>query len=303
MIKKTILVREIIDFLGDYVIAVDGKPGNSVIDNLADAQHVNNTTLDWIKPSPLSQTRTEESKAQTILVGPEVSYSGLLKEENKVLIHVARPKHALALIGNAFFVESPPGGIHHTALVAPDAVIGHSVTIGPYAVIGKAIIGNGCVIESNVHIYDNVSLGNSCHIMPGAVIGGEGFGFERDDEGNKFRFPQIGNVIIGCDVEIGANTCIDRGALSDTVIGDHTKINNLCHIAHNNVIGRNVTIAGCVNVSGSNIIDDDVWIAPHACIRGYLHLGKNCFIGMGAVVTKDVPAGEIWIGNPAHNKA
>ena len=98
---------------------------------------------------------------------------------------------------------------------------------------------------------------------------------------------------------MGANTCIDRGALSDTIIGDHTKINNLCHIAHNNIIGKNVAIAGCVNVSGGNIIEDDVWIAPNSSIRGYVHIGEHAFIGMGAVIVKDVPAGETWVGNPA----
>ena len=104
---------------------------------------------------------------------------------------------------------------------------------------------------------------------------------------------------IGDNVEVGANTCIDRGALSNTIIGNHTKINNLCHIAHNNKIGRNVVITGCVNVSGSNVIDDNVWIAPNASVRGYIHLGKGCIVGMGAVVTKNIPDGETWIGNPA----
>ena len=130
-------------------------------------------------------------------------------------------------------------------------------------------------------------------------MGGSGFGFVKDDDGNKLRFPQIGGLIIGHHVEIGANTCIDRGALSDTEIGDYTKINNLCHIAHNNKIGRNVTITGCVNVSGSNIIDDRVWIAPNASIRGFIHIGEGSVVGMGAVATKDIPAGETWVGNPA----
>ena len=83
------------------------------------------------------------------------------------------------------------------------------------------------------------------------------------------------------------------------MVGDYTKINNLCHIAHNNKIGRNVTITGCVNVSGSNIIDDNVWIAPNSSIRGWVHIGKGATVGMGAVVVKDVPEGETWVGNPA----
>ncbi len=299
MNKKEITVKEIIKFLGDSVAFVDGNPENLVVDNLSDVAHVNSSSLDWVKSSHSSQLVAEASKANTLLVGLDVIYSSVLANQKKVLIHVNNPKVALAQIGNAFFVEKPLPGIHPTAIIHEEAEIGEDVCIGPYVVIGKSKIGNGCVIESGVRIYDNVSLGHSCRIKPGAVIGGEGFGFVKDENGNKFRFPQIGRVLIGDDVEIGANTCIDRGALSDTIIGDYVKINNLCHIAHNNVIGRNVTIAGCVNISGSNVIEDDVWIAPNACIRGFLNLGRKCVIGMGATVTKNVPPGETWVGNPA----
>ena len=300
MKRRKITVRDLLTFLDDSMIRVVGDAEGAYIDNMADVKHVSETTLDWVLPRRANkQEIAEQSKAKVMLVDPEVEYSEKMKSAGKVLIVVRNPKLALAQIGNAFFVEKYPAEVHPTAIIAPEAEIGEGVYIGPYTVIGKAKIGEGCVIESNVRIYDDVTLGRGCRIKPGAVIGGEGFGFERDSEGNKFRFPQIGRVVLGDDVEVGANACIDRGALSDTVIGDHTKINNLCHIAHNNQIGRNVTIAGCVNVSGSNVIDDDVWIAPHACIRGYIHLGQKCVIGMGAIVTKDVPAGETWVGNPA----
>ena len=266
-----------------------------VLYNLADTEHVNEHTLDWINSSKVNkQEIIRKSPARVILVDESVDY-----EDGKVLLCVKNPKRALAIIGNAFFVKKPKPGIHPTAIIDIDAKIGKEVYIGPYAVIGKASIGNNCIIESNVRIYDGVILGNRCSIKPGAVLGGEGFGFERDENGNKFRFPQIGHLIIGDDVEIGANTCIDRGALSNTVIGDYTKINNLCHIAHNNQIGKNVTITGCVNLSGSNVIEDDVWISPNSSLRGFIHLGKGCTIGTGAVVTKDIPAGETWVGNPA----
>lgn len=155
------------------------------------------------------------------------------------------------------------------------------------------------IIEANVHIYDDVEIGRGCVIKSGAVIGGEGFGFERDKNGNRFRFPQIGDVKIGNYVEVGANTCIDRGALSTTMIGDYTKINNLCHIAHNNVIGKNVIIAAEVNVSGGNIIEDDVWVAPSSSLRGYLKIGEGATVGMGAIAVKNIPANEVWVGNPA----
>lgn len=288
-------VSDIVTFLDDVVLCVDGNTQNVFIDNLADVERVNETTLDWINPLKSNkQEIAENSKARVLLVDESVT-----PIEGKVLIHVNNPKVALAKVGNYFFVERPKIGIHPSAIIDPEAKIGKDVSIGAYTVIGKAEIGDNCVIDSNVHVYDGTVLGTGCVVKSGAVLGGAGFGYERDADGNKFRFPQIGSLIMGNYVEVGTNTCIDRGALSDTVIGDYTKINNLCHIAHNNKIGCNVTITGCVNVSGSNIIDDDVWIAPNASIRGFVHLGEGCVVGMGAVVTKNIPSGETWVGNPA----
>ena len=295
MIRKKLLVQEILDFLGPKVLMTEGRIDNVAIDNLADALRVDRNTLDWVKSSnPKKQDVVESSPARVMLVDPEIR-----PVEGKTLIYVRRPKRILAEIGNHFFVSRPEPGIHPTAIIHPDAVIGKNVSIGAYSVIGRARIGDNSVLDSYVRIYDDVVLGHDCVIKSGAVIGGEGFGFEKDEDGNRFRFPQIGSLIIGNFVEVGANSCIDRGALADTVIGDYTKINNLCHIAHNNVIGNNVCITGCVNISGSNIIDDDVWIAPNSSVRGWVHIGKGATIGMGAVVLKDVPAYETWVGNPA----
>lgn len=299
MIIKRIYIKDILSFLGDKVLGIDGLQGNEkdtlYIDNLADAQHINETTLDWVNPARENKQATVQgSKARVLLVDDTIQ-----PIEGKVLLRVKNPKLALAEIGNNFFVDKPKPGIHPTAIIHPEAKIGNYVTIGAYSVIGRATIGDFCVIDSNVSIYDSVVMGHHCFIKAGAVLGGSGFGYEKDTNGNKFRFPQIGSLIMGDYVEVGANTCIDRGSLSDTIIGDYTKINNLCHIAHNNIIGKNVSITGCVNISGGNVIDDDVWIAPNSSLRGYIHLGKGCTLGMGAVATKDIPAGETWVGNPA----
>lgn len=291
-----LLTRDIINFLGDEVICVEGDVQDSYIDNLAEVERVNNTTLDWINPAkPNKQEIAAQSPARVLLVDESVA-----PIENKILIRVKNPKVALAEIGNRFFVKQPKTGIHPTAIIDSEAKIGKDVSIDAYCVIGKAAIGDGCVLDTNVRVYDDVIMGKGCVVKAGAILGGAGFGYERDADGNKFRFPQIGQLIMGDYVEVGANTCIDRGALADTVIGDYTKINNLCHIAHNNKIGRNVTITGCVNVSGSNVIDDDVWIAPNSSIRGWVHVGKGATVGMGAVVVKDIPEHETWVGNPAH---
>lgn len=295
MIKKKILLTEILSVLGDKVIGVDGSIQDVFIDNLAEVERVNETTLDWIKPSKQNkQEIAEASKARVLLVDESVAPIA-----GKTLVRVKNPKVALAEVGNYFFVEKLKLGIHSTAIIDPEAAIGKNVAIGPYSIIGKAVIGDGCVIDSNVRIYDDVVMGKCCVVKAGAVLGGAGFGYERDENGNKFRFPQIGQLILGDYVEVGSNTCIDRGALADTVIGNNTKINNLCHIAHNNKIGRNVTITGCVNISGSNIIDDNVWIAPNSSIRGWAHIEEGATVGMGAVVVKNIPAHETWVGNPA----
>lgn len=293
---RRISIKDLIDFLGDRVISIDGEKDEVYVDNLADVERVNETTLDWINPSKENKQEIAAcSKARVLLVDETISPIG-----GKILIHVKNPKVALADIGNNFFVEKPTIGIHPTAIIHPEAELGKDVSIGAYCVIGKAVIGDGCVLDSNVRVYDDVVMGKGCVVKAGAVLGGAGFGYERDADGNKFRFPQIGQLIMGDYVEVGANTCIDRGALADTVIGDYTKINNLCHIAHNNKIGKNVTITGCVNVSGSNVIDDDVWIAPNSSIRGWVHINEGATVGMGAVVVKDIPAHETWVGNPAH---
>lgn len=295
MIKKKILLTEILSVLGDKVIGVDGAVQDVFIDNLAEVERVIETTLDWINPSKHNkQEIAEASKAKVLLVDESVE-----PIVGKTLVRVKNPKVALAEVGNYFFVEKSKPGIHPTAIIDPVAQLGKDVTIGPYSIIGKAVIGDDCVIDSNVRIYDDVVMGKNCVVKAGAVLGGAGFGYERDENGNKFRFPQIGQLILGDYVEVGSNTCIDRGALADTVIGDYTKINNLCHIAHNNKIGKNVTITGCVNISGSNIIDNNVWIAPNSSIRGWVHIEEGATVGMGAVVVKNIPAHETWVGNPA----
>ncbi len=298
-IVKVCLI-EILALIKDQLISIDGINDDVYIDNLADTRHVTLTTLDWVNPSKENkQEIAENSSARVVLVDSDVEYSDIMFKASKVLIHVQNPKIALAQIGNHFFSKRPKAGIHPTAIISTSAKIGKNVCIGPYFIVENSVIGDDSIIEANVHIYDDVEVGRGCVIKSGAVIGGEGFGFERDKNGNRFRFPQIGDVKIGNYVEVGANTCIDRGALSTTMIGDYTKINNLCHIAHNNVIGKNVIIAAEVNVSGGNIIEDDVWVAPSSSLRGYLKIGEGATVGMGAIAVKNIPANEVWVGNPA----
>lgn len=143
-----------------------------------------------------------------------------------------------------------------------------------------------------------VHVGGRVNIAPSAVIGGPGFGFEQDENGKWIRFPSIGDVIIEDDVDIGAGTCIDRGTLDSTIIGSGTKIDNLCHIAHNVKIGKNCMIIARSMVGGGAEIGDNCWIAS-ATIRDNVKIGKNSMIGLGAVVVEDIPEGSVAVGVPA----
>jgi len=295
MKKTTLYLDTILEFLGDSVINVIGDREGVFIDNLADVANTNETTLDWINPAKANEQQiAENSKAKVLLVD-----SSIEPIDSKTLIVVVNPKVALAKIGNEFFVTKYEAGIHPTAVVSDGAKIGKNVFIGPYCVIGDCIIGDNTIITSNVRLYNGVEIGSHCFIKEGAVIGGVGFGFEIDDNGNRFRFPQIGSVIIGDYVEIGANTCIDRGALSDTRIDDYAKIDNLCHIAHNAHIGRNAMIIACSEISGSCTIGENAWVGPNTSIRDWRNVGDNSLTGVGSVVVKDVPSNEVWAGNPA----
>lgn len=300
MKKVKLSLEEIERVIEDLIITKYGVSEKVFIDNLADAEHVDENTLDWVNPrKDNAQFLAEASTAKVLLVGSNVEYTDVMQQKRKTLLIVKDPYLAIAKIGNAFFVKKEAPMIHPTAIISPKAKIGDNVFIGAYSVIGEASIGDNSHISSNVRIYDDTTIGQNCFVKEGAVLGGAGFGFEIDEEGNHFRFPQIGGVIIGNHVEIGANTCIDRGALSDTIIGDYVKIDNLVHIAHNVKIGNNAMIIACSEISGSCVIGENAWIGPNSAVREWLHVGKNALLGLSSVVVKNVPENEVWAGNPA----
>lgn len=144
--------------------------------------------------------------------------------------------------------------------------------------------------------YGLVDIGRNFKVKPGAVIGGEGFGFENDENGVPVRRPHIGGVVIGDNVEVGANTCIDRGTLDDTVISNNVKIDNLVHIGHGCEIGENTCIAAGAILGGGTIIGKNCWIGINATTMQHITIGDNVTIGMGAVVVKDVPSGSVIAG-------
>lgn len=294
-------LSKIIDFLADSLLDIKGNsPKNFAITNLRESNNVDEFTLDWISETKeKKQEIVENSKAKVILVTPDVEYNKLTKNQNKILLFVHNPKLELAKIANEFFVEKIIPTIHSSAVIHPSAIIGKHVYIGPNCVIGNCSIGNNVSIEGNNFIYDHVIIGNNVEVHAGAIIGNEAHNFVENEIGDKIKFPHIGKTIIGNNVIIGAQSVISRGVLSNTIIGNDTKIAQLVLIGANNIIGKGCSVRANVIISGSVKIGNNTIIAPSVTIRDQKTIGDNCFIGMGAVVTKDIPFGETWFGNPA----
>lgn len=297
---KKIGIVEIVTFLGDRLLSVKGDYNGAFVDNLADVGHVTETTLDWVNKSKKEkQIIAENSVAHVLLTDPSVEYSETLNSQEKVLLQVDNPRKEIAKIIDHFFIDKPASGIHPSATVSEEASIGEGTFIAAGCVIGKAKIGRNCIINANVVIYDNCELGDNCLIQAGAVIGTDGLGCMRESDGRLVKFPHIGGVIIGNDVEIGANCQIAKGVLSDTIISNGCKINGLCFIAHNCVLEENVWITGDTMLCGTVHVGRNATIFSNVIVRDQRVIGSGATIGMGAVVTKHVPDGETWLGNPA----
>jgi UDP-3-O-[3-hydroxymyristoyl] glucosamine N-acyltransferase len=264
--------------------------------------------------NPKYRSALEATLAGAVIVHPDMAAK---VPTTAVAIVTPEPYAAWARVA-ALFHPLPPAtpGVHPSAVVAPDAQVDPSAEIGPLAVIGSraeigprsrigplASIGDGVVIGSDCRIGTQVSishavLGHRVVIYPGVRIGQDGFGFAVTTEG-FLSVPQLGRVMIEDDVEVGANTTIDRGSLHDTVIGAGSRLDNLVQIGHNVRIGRACVIVGQVGISGSTIIEDQVMVGGQAGLVGHLRIGRGARIGAQAGVMANVPAGADVVGSPA----
>jgi UDP-3-O-[3-hydroxymyristoyl] glucosamine N-acyltransferase len=220
----------------------------------------------------------------------------------RTLIRVTDPRAAFARsIAVLHPSRRPAAGIHASAVVASGVEIGAGTSIGPGCTIAEGCrIGADCVLHAGVHIYENVTIGDRVVLHSGCVLGADGFGFVLTG-GRYEKFPQIGTVEIGDDVEIGVNSCVDRAALGVTRIGDGTKIDNLVHVGHNCQIGRHVVVAAQTGFSGGVVVED------YAVIGGQVGIGDKVRIESGAVLgsgcgiltSKIVRKGQVVWGTPA----
>jgi UDP-3-O-[3-hydroxymyristoyl] glucosamine N-acyltransferase len=243
-----------------------------------------------------------------------------VNETSRTIIRTRDPRAAVARVIPKLHPHlEPPAGVHPTAVIGPGAVIGKGASIGPLVTLGAGVhvgestfIGAGSVIGDHVHIgqycvlhprvtlYQDVTLGHRVILHSGCVIGADGFGFVMTG-GAYEKFPQVGRVVIGDHVEIGANSCVDRAALGVTSIGEGCKLDNLVHIAHNCRIGRHVVIAAQTGLSGGVVVED------YAVIGGQVGVGDKARIesravlgsGSGVLTSKIVRAGQVMWGTPA----
>jgi UDP-3-O-[3-hydroxymyristoyl] glucosamine N-acyltransferase len=259
--------------------------------------------------------QTAATRASAVILGPED--------------HVASPRFAILRTSNPYLAfahavrlfaapDTPPAGIDRLSVVAADARLGPDASVGPFAVIGPgavigaraivyphvvvgagAQIGDDCVLHARVSIRERVRIGHRVVVLDGAVIGSDGFGFARDAAGEHVKIPQTADVVIEDDVEIGANSTIDRPALGETRIRKGTKIDNLVHIAHGVQVGHRVLLAAQVGIAGSTVVEDDVMMGGQVGVTGHVHIGKGAMFSAKTGVTGNVDPGVLMSGYPS----
>ena len=257
------------------------------------------------------------SKACAAIINEDISIE---PGENRAFIKVQNADLAMSQVLELFAPPTPLFSIdiHPTAIIDKTAIIGNGTRIGAGSYIGPKVqlgenvtiypnvtildectIGKNTVIWSGAVVRERCHMGSDCIIYPNATIGADGFGFRPDPQRGLVKIPQIGNVILGNNVEIGANTCVDRGKFSSTVLGDGCKIDNLIQIGHNSKLGRFCIMAGQSGLAGSVTLGDGVLIGGSASITDHVTIGDGAIIGGGSGVTKDIPGGKTMLGYPA----
>jgi UDP-3-O-[3-hydroxymyristoyl] glucosamine N-acyltransferase len=284
--------------LGSIVAALGGElHGDAAlrIDGLAPLESAGPAQLSFLS-NPRLRQHLESTRAGCVIVAPALREAA---SERGACIVADDPYLYFARLTQLWKREhARPAGppIHPSAVVDPSAELGAGVRIGPLCVVERgARLGAGTELKSRVTIGEDCVLGERCVVQPGAVIGGDGFGFAPHD-GAWEKIEQLGSVRIGVDVEIGANTCIDRGALADTVIEDGVKLDNLIQVGHNVRIGRHTAVAGCVGIAGSANIGAHCTIGGAAMILGHLTLGDRVNISAGSFVARSILKPGLYTG-------
>lgn len=287
--------KQIADFIGGRVEGND----NAVVNTFAKIEEGKEGAITFLS-NPKYTQYVYETKASIVLINDDVE---LEKPVSATLIRVKNAYECVAKLLQMYAATLPKKtGIHPLAFVAESAEIGKDVYIGPFACIGEGVkIGDGSVINPNVTIYDGCQIGKNVTIHAGSVIGADGFGFAPNQEGYE-KIPQIGIVIIEDNVEIGANTCVDRSTMGQTIIHKGVKLDNLIQVAHNCEIGENTVMSAQVGMAGSTKIGAWCMVGGQAGFSGHIHVADRTMVGAQCGVIGDTKGnGETLIGSPAVN--
>ena len=248
---------------------------------------------------------TPSRKIKTTLIkvkDPYVSFSILLDEYDKLVSYQKSGIEDPSFIGKG---SSTGDDIYRGAFsyIGQNVTIGNNVKIYPHVYVGDRVeIGDNTILYPGVKVYPNVKIGSNCHIHAGAIIGSDGFGYAPEKDGTYKKIPQLGNVILEDNVDIGANTVIDCATMESTIIKMGAKLDNLIQIAHNVIIGENTVIAGQTGISGSSKVGRNCVLAGQVGIAGHLEIADKVTIGAQAGITKSINAeGSVLLGSPAFN--
>lgn len=283
---------QIVDALGGELV---GGARDQVVSRISPLETADAVSISFLS-NPRYATQMAASKAACVIVAPAMRE---VAQARGACIVAANPYVYFAKLTQFWRAKKQgkkPSGIHPTAVVDASAVIAESAYVGPLCVVGAgASIGAETVLRSRVTIADDCQIGERCLLHPGVVIGADGFGFANED-GHWVKIEQLGRVRIGNDVEIGANTCIDRGALDDTIVEDGVKLDNLVQIAHNVQIGAHTVIAGNAGVAGSARLGRNCSIGGAANILGHLSIADGTSISPTSMVTRSIHQPGLYTG-------
>lgn len=287
------MILKIDKILADFDLEFIGSE-KGVITNVGSTKRSDNESILWAKTAKhLGSVKKGNVLCNSVHLDqidriPDVNY----------LVTKSSPRLIFAKIVSQYFSRDEMSDFDNFVeehRIVPSLTIGHNVFIGKNVIIGK-----GTKVHHNVVILPNTTIGENCVVYPNTTIGTEGLGLEMDpDTGRYFKFPQIGGVHIEDEVEIGPHSTIRRSALDDTIIMSGTKIGSLCNVGHNCIIGKNCILTSNVVLSGSSRIGDEVFMGVSSTVKQGVNIESGVTIGQGAVVVKNVPVNETWVGNPA----
>lgn len=297
--RRTVSIGQIAEYLeeiaADYIIYGDL---NKTVEGFSPLTRYQENTITWIKNiEKYKRFNDAERKITPMFIVIDRAVESVSSYPNRLVCD--NPKYIFSSILKKFFEDKTECGIGKGSIVSDKAFIEKGVSIGCNCIIEDNVtIGEGTKIYHNVVICKGTSIGKKCIIKSGTVIGEEGYGYSRY-KGKTLHVPHLGNVVLGDEVEIGSNCSIDRGMIESTIIGTGSKIDNLCHIAHNVQIGKNVMIVANSVICGSVRIRDDAYVAPGGIIKNQIEVGEKCVIGIGSVVLNSVPSNKVLVGVPA----